>query len=82
MSLNRVSSLETFTILHTDQRSRRSSDASTRDRKLSFNPLPQEWDPVPTLDQVHAVGAFEVPRWKRMRTSLSPACTPACMDPK
>ncbi|KAK1834677.1 major facilitator superfamily domain-containing protein [Podospora conica] len=65
MSLNRVSSLETFTILHADQRSRRSSDASTRDRKLSFNPLPQEWDPV-TLDQVHAVGAFEVPRWKRM----------------
>jgi len=66
MSLNRVSSLETFTVLHTDQRSRRSSDASTRARKLSFNPLPQEWDPVPTLETVHAVGAFEVPKWKRM----------------
>ncbi|KAK1752418.1 major facilitator superfamily domain-containing protein [Echria macrotheca] len=66
MSLNRVSSLETFTVLHTDQRSRRSSDASTRARKLSFNPIPQEWDPVPTLDAVHAVGAFEVPKWKRM----------------
>ncbi|KAK0731703.1 major facilitator superfamily transporter [Lasiosphaeris hirsuta] len=66
MSLNRVSSLETFAILHTDQRSRRSSDASTRARKLSFNPIPQEWDPIPTLDEVHAVGAFEVRKWKRM----------------
>ncbi|KAK5663269.1 hypothetical protein OQA88_3696 [Cercophora sp. LCS_1] len=66
MSLNRVSSLETFAILHTDQRSRRSSDASTRARKLSFNPIPQEWDPIPTLDSVQAVGAFEVPKWKRM----------------
>jgi len=66
MSLNRVSSLETFAILPTDQRSRRSSDASTRARKLSFNPLPQSWDP-PSLDTaVHAVGAFEVPKWKRI----------------
>jgi hypothetical protein len=70
MSLNRVSSLETFAVLHTEQRSRRSSDASARDRKLSFNPLPQEWDPV-TLDTVHAVGAFEVPKWKRIRRSQS-----------
>ncbi|KAK3394668.1 major facilitator superfamily domain-containing protein [Podospora didyma] len=65
MSLNRVSSLETFAILHTDQRSRRSSDASARARKLSFNPLPQSWDP-PALEQIHAVGAFEVPKWKRV----------------
>lgn len=66
MSLNRVSSLETFAILPTDQRSRRSSDASARARKLSFNPIPQEWD-APILDSVHAVGAFEVPKWKRVR---------------
>ncbi|KAK3383095.1 major facilitator superfamily domain-containing protein [Lasiosphaeria ovina] len=65
MSLNRVSSLETFSILPNDQRSRRSSDASARSRKLSFNPLPQSWDP-PALEQIHAVGAFEVPKWKRM----------------
>ncbi|KAK3328975.1 major facilitator superfamily domain-containing protein [Apodospora peruviana] len=65
MSLNRVSSLETFAILPTDQRSRRSSDASARARKLSFNPLPQSWDP-PTLETVQAVGAFEVPKWKRV----------------
>ncbi|KAK4648148.1 uncharacterized protein QC761_107450 [Podospora bellae-mahoneyi] len=66
MSLHRVASLETFAILPTDQRSRRSSDASARARKLTFNPLPQEWDPPAGLDQLHAVGAFEVPRWKRL----------------
>ncbi|KAK3337050.1 major facilitator superfamily domain-containing protein [Cercophora scortea] len=66
MSLNRVSSLETFAhLVPRDQRSRRSSDASSRARKISFNPLPVEWDP-PTLDSVHAVGAFEVPKWKRI----------------
>ncbi|KAK3395880.1 major facilitator superfamily domain-containing protein [Sordaria brevicollis] len=64
MSLNRVSSLETFAPLLTENRSRRSSDASTRARKISFNPLPAEWDP-PALEQIQAVGAFEVPRWKR-----------------
>ncbi|KAK3988120.1 major facilitator superfamily domain-containing protein [Cladorrhinum sp. PSN332] len=66
MSLPRVASLESFAILPTDQRSRRSSDASARARKLTFNPLPQEWDPPATLDQLQAVGAFEVPRWKRL----------------
>lgn len=64
MSLNRVSSLETFAPLLTENRSRRSSDASTRARKISFNPLPAEWDP-PALEQIQAVGAFEVPKWKR-----------------
>ncbi|KAK3497970.1 major facilitator superfamily domain-containing protein [Neurospora hispaniola] len=64
MSLNRVSSLETFAPLLTENRSRRSSDASTRARKISFNPLPSSWDP-PALEQIQAVGAFEVPRWKR-----------------
>ncbi|WPJ59392.1 hypothetical protein SMAC4_04814 [Sordaria macrospora] len=69
MSLNRVSSLETFAPLLTENRSRRSSDASTRNRKISFNPLPAEWDP-PALDQIQAVGAFEVPKWKRTRRSF------------
>ncbi|KAH6650732.1 major facilitator superfamily domain-containing protein [Chaetomium tenue] len=66
MSLHRVSSIETFTIVPTDVRSRRSSDASTRARKLTFNPLPSVWDPPSTIDQLHAVGAFKVPKWKRL----------------
>ncbi|KFA61666.1 hypothetical protein S40285_07838 [Stachybotrys chlorohalonatus IBT 40285] len=76
MSLHRVASIETLA----DHPSRRGSDASLlRPRKLSFNPLPQEWDP-PLLhqpshagkhDPSHAtvqqpVAAFEVPEWKRM----------------
>ena len=78
MSLNRVSSLETFAPLLTENRSRRSSDASTRNRKISFNPLPAEWDP-PALDQIQAVGAFEVPKWKRTRRSfVTPIFIQAC----
>jgi hypothetical protein len=67
MSLHRVSSIETFTTLPAEQRLRRYSDASTRARKLTFNPLPQEWDPQATPEQPQAVGAFEVPKWKRLR---------------
>ncbi|KAH6853776.1 major facilitator superfamily domain-containing protein [Chaetomium sp. MPI-CAGE-AT-0009] len=66
MSLHRVSSIETFTTISTDIRSRRSSDASTRARKLTFNPLPSAWDPPSAIDQLHAVGAFKVPKWKRL----------------
>ncbi|KAL2184205.1 MFS general substrate transporter [Thermothelomyces heterothallicus CBS 203.75] len=67
MSLQRVSSIETFTTVPTNgSRSRRTSDASTRARKLTFNPLPQRWDPPTTLDQLAAVGAFKVPKWKRL----------------
>ena len=65
MSLPRVSSLETFSFVPTDHRSRRNSDVSVRARKLSFNPLPDTWD-APVLEQVQAVGAFEVPKWKRI----------------
>ncbi len=71
MSLPRVASLETFAIA-VNQRSRRSSDASTRGRKLSFNPLPETWN-APVLDQVNAVGAFEVPKWKRIGKHLRTA---------
>ena len=83
MSLNRVASLETFlSAAHTDDgrpvrqtRQRRDSAssyaASERARKISFNPLPESWDPAFTRDDDvpnPAVGAFEVPQWKRIRT--------------
>lgn len=65
MSLNRVSSLETFT--HLSGRSRSVSPAS-RERRLSFNPLPESWDPhLGKPGYLDSVGAFEVPRWKRLR---------------
>lgn len=74
MSLHRVGSLETFVSVSEDGfRSRRGSDsdigASERARKLTFNPLPESWDPTPVEgEDPHStsVGAFEVPRWKRI----------------
>ncbi|KAL1892747.1 hypothetical protein Sste5346_006830 [Sporothrix stenoceras] len=73
MSLNRVASLESFSYIPGESSSRlgsrRSSDASisVRSRKLSFNPLPDEWDPIDErADNIQAVGAFEVPKWKRI----------------
>ncbi|KAI1419031.1 major facilitator superfamily domain-containing protein [Xylaria sp. FL1777] len=74
MSLPRVGSLETFLSVPTEgERSRRGSIASTapsmRPRRLSFNPLPESWDPVfaRALDHpTQTIGAFEVPRWKRI----------------
>ena len=68
MSLPRVSSLESFSFVPSERQSRRNSDVSVRARKLSFNPMPEAWDP-PLLktDAIQAVGAFEVPKWKRIR---------------
>ncbi|KAI5923345.1 major facilitator superfamily domain-containing protein [Camillea tinctor] len=75
MSLPRVGSLETFMSIPPDgQRSRRGSVSSTtaasvRARRLSFNPLPESWDPTTVKDSHHPgqpVGAFEVPQWKRV----------------
>ncbi|KAL0939379.1 MFS transporter [Colletotrichum truncatum] len=68
MSLNRVASVETFQFVPQGERSRRGSDASSvRPGKLSFNPLPDQWDPAADKpDTVLAVGAFEVPQWKRV----------------
>ncbi|KAL8419762.1 hypothetical protein RB594_002797 [Gaeumannomyces avenae] len=74
MSLNRVSSLGEFEFVPGDPvtRSRRGSDASVlsaRAQKLTFNPLVVPDDngnvvhPVAPAD---AIGAFEVPRWKRI----------------
>lgn len=66
MSLNRVSSLESFAHF-TFEGQRRSPSPSSRDRRLSFNPLPESWDP-PTSKPgyLESVGAFEVPKWKRV----------------
>ncbi|KAK7923956.1 hypothetical protein PG985_006010 [Apiospora marii] len=79
MSLNRVASLETFLSVSADDdrpvrpRPRRDSAssyaASLRARKLSFNPLPEAWDPAFVHDDDipnPAVGAFEVPQWRRI----------------
>ncbi|KAI0433640.1 major facilitator superfamily domain-containing protein [Xylaria sp. FL1042] len=74
MSLPRVGSLETFLGVPTEgERSRRGSTTSTapsmRPRRLSFNPLPESWDPVIARDVDHpaqTIGAFEVPKWKRI----------------
>lgn len=79
MSLNRVSSLGEFEFVPGDPvtRSRRGSDASVlsaRAQKLTFNPLAVPDDhgnvvhPVTPAD---AVGAFEVPRWKRILQIVS-----------
>lgn len=69
MSLNRVASIETLAVLpgHIGPRDRRASDASLR--RLSFNPVPQEWESTtnqPEEHRVDTVGAFEVPQWKRL----------------
>ncbi|KAH6895120.1 hypothetical protein B0T10DRAFT_477102, partial [Thelonectria olida] len=78
MSLNRVASVDTLAAIpHHDvssSRDRRSSDASLRVRRLSFNPVPQDLDSaimMPDDPYVETVGAFEVPQWKRLR-KLSP----------
>lgn len=80
MSLNRVASLETLAVPpgHShDVRDRRVSDASLRVRRLSFNPVPQDWESVPLRPDdpyVDTVGAFEVPQWKRLRKWLIDVC--------
>ncbi|KAI0890599.1 MFS general substrate transporter [Annulohypoxylon maeteangense] len=75
MSLQRVASLETFVNVPSEgHRSRRGSvssvAASERARKLTFNPLPESWNPVfddHEEDQLgQSRGAFEVPQWKRI----------------
>ncbi|KAI0160358.1 FMP42 protein [Xylariaceae sp. FL1272] len=78
MSLPRVASLETFLSLPSEgERSRRGSITSTapsvRARRISFNPLPESWDPVIAIDSDHhaqTIGAFEVPQWKRITQIL------------
>lgn len=72
MSLNRVQSIETLTAPpgHGASIERRGSDASLRVRRLTFNPVPQDFETASLRpDEQHAqtVGAFEVPQWKRLR---------------
>ncbi|EHA54815.1 hypothetical protein MGG_15745 [Pyricularia oryzae 70-15] len=71
MSLHRVGSIESLSFAPTGEiRSRRGSDASVisvRPTKLTFNPIPEQWDPPSERHgNVQAVGAFEVPEWKRI----------------
>ncbi|KXJ95703.1 FMP42 protein [Microdochium bolleyi] len=94
MSLPRVASLETFLGIPGGsadgaqiEGSRRGSissigTASLRARKITFNPLPESWDPgypsssgndggggfddVSQQQPQQTVGAFEVPQWKRI----------------
>lgn len=79
MSLHRVTSLETLTLPPGHQhnaRDRRGSNASVQVQKLTFNPVPQEWDVMSHITDDHhhhheeTVGAFEVPAWKRKGKSL------------
>lgn len=81
MSLQRIASLETFVNVPTEgRRSRQGSvssvAASERARKLTFNPLPESWNPAFVDDRDHHLaqsrGAFEVPQWKRIRECLIP----------
>lgn len=61
--LQRVSSIESFSPV----RGRSPASATSRDRKLSFSPFPGAWDPIPTQEVIPAIGAFEVPKAKRIR---------------
>ncbi|KKA26120.1 hypothetical protein TD95_004697 [Thielaviopsis punctulata] len=73
--MHRVSSLETFAITPAQRSSRSGSIASTRSRKLNFNPVPEPWDPAVTKqDNIQAVGAFEVSRWKRILQVFATVC--------
>jgi hypothetical protein len=74
MSLNRVQSIETLTAPpghhHGASIERRGSDASLRVRRLTFNPVPQDFETAslrPDEQPAETVGAFEVPSWKRLR---------------
>ncbi|AEO70389.1 uncharacterized protein THITE_2121779 [Thermothielavioides terrestris NRRL 8126] len=63
MSLQRVTSLETFM---TYPQGFYGWASWTRVHKLTFNPLPEEWDPEPTIERPQTIAAFNVSRWKRL----------------
>jgi hypothetical protein len=65
--LERVTSFES---LVPDRGSSRSESASSRDRKLSFSPLPESWDPPIVPEGQQPIGAFEVPYAKRVCKNL------------
>lgn len=62
--LHRVTSYESLSPPR--GRSPAGSNGSPRDRKLSFSPLPQSWDPPAEEEHTHTIGAFEVPKSKRI----------------
>ncbi|KAG9238370.1 MFS transporter-like protein Fmp42 [Amylocarpus encephaloides] len=47
------------------------SPAGSRDRKLSFSPLPESWVPPALEESSQAIGAFEVPKAKRILQVLT-----------
>ncbi|EKD11887.1 uncharacterized protein L3040_009030 [Drepanopeziza brunnea f. sp. 'multigermtubi'] len=72
--LQRVSSIESLGSIYPASHPRARSGShspSSRDRKLSFSPLPGSWDPPPAPELVAdhippPIAAFEVPRSKRI----------------
>ena len=66
--LERVTSFES---LVPERRGPRSESASSRDRKLSFSPLPGSWDPPIIPEGQQPIGAFEVPYAKRVCKNIS-----------
>jgi len=70
--LERVTSFESF---YPERERQLSVSGSLRNRKLSFSPLPDSWDP-PVLDTVQPIGAFEVPRIRRIRECFHSFCLP------
>ncbi|PBP22644.1 MFS general substrate transporter [Diplocarpon rosae] len=66
MSLSqRVSSFESLSLYQERGRSP-SESPSSRDRKLSFSPLPGSWEPQAPTEILTPIGAYEVPRSKRI----------------
>jgi hypothetical protein len=66
--LERVTSFESLA----PERGRGLSESpSSRDRKLSFSPLPESWDPPMVTEGQQPIGAFEVPYAKRICKNLS-----------
>jgi hypothetical protein len=67
--LQRVTSVETLS----PERGRSPAGSrSPRDRKLSFSPLPGSWVPPEVEQNTEAIGAFEVPKSKRICEFSSP----------
>jgi hypothetical protein len=64
MSLSRITSYGSLS----PERGRSPSGErdAPRYRKLSFSPLPESWNPPIVQDSVQPIGAFEVPRVKRI----------------
>jgi len=66
--LERVTSFES---LVPDRGGSRSESPSSRDRKLSFSPLPGSWDPPIVPEGQQPISAFEVPYAKRVCKIIS-----------